>query len=204
MGMRQKAICIKPGFFILAAAAILFLGIRPTALIFAAAGMHELGHLAAILACGGTVKRMQIGALGAEIVFDGYFPYGKDALITLAGPVFSFIAAATSGCLASYTGSGSAYYFAGLNLIYGVFNLMPISPMDGGRILYAIMAWAFGPFAAQKIEVVFDCVFSIAMFLAGIYVFAETGRNPTLMLCAILLITRCCKRRKSSVEFSRK
>ncbi len=201
MEMKQKIFIIKPSFLILAAMVILFLGMRAALIIIVSVIIHELGHLIAIWLCGGFVRKLKIGALGAEIFFSGSFSYGKDLLIALSGPTASLVAAAVSGSIAGYFTSEIAYYFAGINLIYGLLNLLPSSPLDGGRALYSIFSLIFGPFVADKVQIFFDFICCFSAMIAGIYVFSETGRNLTLLLCAILLISNCCKTHKSSVEF---
>ena len=201
MGMKQKIFVIRPSFFVLTAMIMLFLGIRAALITIISIAIHELGHLIAVWLCGGSIRKLRIGALEAEIFFTGSFSYGKDILIALSGPIVSLIAAAISGSIANYFGFEDAYYLAGINLIYGLLNLLPSSPLDGGRVLSSILALLFGPFVADKIQSVFDLICCVIAMMAGIYVFLETGRNLTLLLCAILLISNCCKTRKSSVEF---
>lgn len=80
-------------------------------------------------------------------------PWGM-ALVAVAGPLTNFILALISFLIGSWTGllnmvDGSLYYSAGIggliamemvlvNLGFGIFNLLPIPPLDGSRIVYAM------------------------------------------------------------------
>ena len=68
------------------------------------------------------------------------------ALIALAGPITNFILAFLAFLLGHYTGWLYDAGFLGLlfkelvfvNLGFGIFNLIPIPPLDGSRVIYAI------------------------------------------------------------------
>lgn len=80
-------------------------------------------------------------------------PWGM-ALVAIAGPLTNFILAFVGFLIGTWTGAlqvmdGGLYYTTGLwgiiiaefvlvNLGFGVFNLIPIPPLDGSRVLYAI------------------------------------------------------------------
>lgn len=82
-----------------------------------------------------------------------YGPWGM-ALVAIAGPLTNFILALLGFLIGSWTGllsmsDGNLYYSAGIgglimmeivlvNLGFGVFNLLPIPPLDGSRVVYAI------------------------------------------------------------------
>lgn len=90
-----------------------------------AAGVHELCHLLCVLLCGGQVLELTLGPGGA-IMETTPLTYGKEALSALAGPVgsFSMVLLMDSFPEAALCG-----------LVQGAYNLLPIYPLDGGRIL---------------------------------------------------------------------
>lgn len=94
-----------------------------------AAGVHELCHLLAVLACGGQVLELSLGPGGARMETSP-LPPGKEVLCALAGPVgsFSLILLAESFPQAALWG-----------LIQGAYNLMPIYPLDGGRFCRCLL-----------------------------------------------------------------
>ena len=107
---------------------------------------HELGHLAALAAAGAEVERFRLTAFGAEIRADTrYLPYGREILCTLAGPAVNLVLALV---LARAAGD---YALAGANLLLGLFNLLPIPSLDGGRALYLFLSWRRDPIWADQI-----------------------------------------------------
>ena len=96
----------------------------------AGCALHELGHLAAIWGLGGSVRRLRLTAVGAEIQMERPMSYPGELAAALAGPAAN-LAAAWLCCRAE----GGAL-FAGLNLALGCFNLLPVGRLDGGRALH--------------------------------------------------------------------
>lgn len=68
------------------------------------------------------------------------------ALVAIAGPLTNFILALISFLIGYWTGAlantgiiGVIFtYFVTINLGFGIFNMLPIPPLDGSRVLYAI------------------------------------------------------------------
>ncbi|MFN3928069.1 MAG: site-2 protease family protein [Thermoflexus sp.] len=122
-------------------------------LLFGLVLLHEMGHLVAarllrvpvtsvlLWPLGGfTAVRLPAGRFGAEFV------------IALAGPAVNlFIAIGLSavGVGGSFGGPfrGPSGFWSTLwllNLLLGAFNLLPVFPMDGGRILRSLLALGLG------------------------------------------------------------
>ncbi len=133
------------GFFAMAALAVLAGAGTVLPLVFLSALCHELGHLAALRLAGAKVERIRLTAFGAEIRADTrYLPYGREILCTLAGPAVNL---ALALIFARISGE---YVLAGANLLLGVFNLLPIPSLDGGRALYLAVSWLTDPMLADR------------------------------------------------------
>ena len=133
------------GFLVLAAAAVLAGAgeALPAAVLSALA--HEAGHLLALRLAGAQVEQVRLTAFGAEIRADTrYLPYPREILCTLAGPAVNLILAVV---LARAAGNDLA---AGVNLVLGVFNLLPVPALDGGRILHLLVSWGWDPMTADR------------------------------------------------------
>ncbi|MFQ8982984.1 MAG: metalloprotease, partial [Evtepia sp.] len=118
-----------------------------------AAAVHELGHVAAVKALGGRVASLRLTGVGAVIrpQRPRLFSYWEECLVALAGPAASFLLALGAAAWGRHFGGGDAYLLAGVSLAFGVFNLLPVGPLDGGRILRALTnRWA-GPDAGEKV-----------------------------------------------------
>lgn len=116
---------LDPRACLLGALALLVLPLPWLLAAAAAAAFHELCHLEAVLALGGQVSRLYIGPGGA--VMEGRLEgRWRETLAAAAGPV---------GSLLLLILVRVAPRLALCGLVQGLFNLMPLYPLDGGRIL---------------------------------------------------------------------
>ena len=114
--------------------------------VLLAALCHELGHLAALALVRARIEQIRLTAFGAEIRADTrYLPYEREIFCTLAGPAVNLILAVI---LARIAGE---YLMAGANLFLGVFNLLPLPSLDGGRALHLAISWAADPLLADRV-----------------------------------------------------
>lgn len=81
-----------------------------------------------------------------------------NALVSLAGPLSNFISVVIfSGLvfvLAQFVSAGNLafeflFYLIFINLILGIFNLIPIPPLDGSKVLFALLPAHFDQFKRQ-------------------------------------------------------
>lgn len=139
--MKRGRVEISPGFLLLWAL-FFFLdkeAIAPWAL--AACAIHELAHVAALYAAGGRVGAFRLTAAGAELTGERGkgLSYGGELLSVLAGPGANLFLAVVSA-----RGGEEWYPFAGLNLCLGVFNLLPMPGLDGGRAVRLLLCMLTG------------------------------------------------------------
>ena len=112
--------------------------------VVTAAVCHELGHLAALRLAGARVECLRLTASGAEIWADTRFlSYRREILCTLAGPAVNLLLAAV---LARVSGD---YLPAGANALQGLFNLLPLPHLDGGRALHLLICLLTEPATAD-------------------------------------------------------
>ncbi|WP_238009503.1 site-2 protease family protein [Dactylosporangium sp. AC04546] len=118
---------------------------------------HELAHSLVARHYGVRVRAITLWLLGGVSQLDGEAPHARaDLLIALAGPVVSLAGAgvfAAAAAAASFLGGGALAvtglaWLAVVNVILGVFNLLPGAPLDGGRVLAAVLWWVRGDRAA--------------------------------------------------------
>jgi stage IV sporulation protein FB len=114
-----------------------------TAIVLASILVHELGHAMAVLAFG-LQPRIDVHGLGGTTSWSGgsNLSNGKRIVISLAGPAMGFIAWALVVGLRSlqvvpHTVLGDFVYqsLTYVNLGWGIFNLLPILPLDGGSVM---------------------------------------------------------------------
>lgn len=162
-------------------------GIVATLLLFLSVTLHELGHSFQALKYGVKVRDITLMPMGglAQMEEIPEEP-NKELRIALAGPLVNFgIAALLIGIgalldarallplnelyasLGNVSWSGLLAYLTSANLILGLFNLVPAFPMDGGRVLRALLAKKMNHAKATKIAAQIGQGFALMMGLWG-------------------------------------
>ncbi len=100
---------------------------------------HEFGHSFQMRREGMKVKGIYlIPIFGGVTTSEDTLPsHAADVRITLAGPYFGFLLAAASLGLYIFTGDPLFAAITSLSAIINLVNLLPIFPLDGGRVMRA-------------------------------------------------------------------
>lgn len=149
-----------------------------------AAALHELGHLTAVYALGGSVKYLRLTAAGAELRLAGMPGYGAELACAAAGPAVNLLLALTFARL----GTQRAVLFAGVNLALGAFNLLPLSPLDGGRCILAAAGMLTDADRVAVLQRRMDGAAIVLSAAAGAAAFARTGNLTALIVTAWLML----------------
>ena len=132
-------------------------------MFFLAAGLHELAHIIVIRACRCRVERLIFGAADVQILH-GVLSSAEELLCAAAGPAVNLL------CVGIFL--RSAPEFALASLMLGGFNLLPILPLDGGRMLRAGLQMRLPLDCAERISAYVGygcCVLMFAVALFGVF-----------------------------------
>lgn len=163
--------------------------------IFVCVILHELGH--ALMAQRFNIKTRGISILpiGGVAQLESIPEKPKEELlVALAGPAVNVLIAAilypfvrfiqNIGELESITHIGPTNFFAALmtvNLWLALFNLIPAFPMDGGRVLRALLGFRLNHARATSIAA------TIGQVLAMVFVFLGFFSNPFLIFIGFFI-----------------
>lgn len=117
-------------------------------LVFALVVGHELAHLFTARAYGFKVVGLELFPFGGAAYCDDLFEGRKleESVMALAGPAFNIILLFTAQAL-RWNGLWAgelADNFVRYNFWLAAFNLIPVLPLDGGRVLRALCVEGFG------------------------------------------------------------
>lgn len=140
--------------------------------------VHEMGHVWAMKRLGIPHSGIHfIPFLGAVIVPETAFPSRKaEAFCALMGPIWGGSLAIVGYLAYLATGipvlAGVASWFALVN----VFNLIPVLPLDGGRVMASV---------ALSLRSAFGKILFVALTMASILLLIRTGFSPIWFVLAI-------------------
>ena len=126
----------------------------------------------------------------------GRLGYGSELLAAAGGPAVNLLLAAALAALGRWW--EPLYLLAGAQAVLGCFNLLPILPLDGGRMLWLALCWGTDPFLADRVPQAVSLAAAGLLTVAGA---ALARRSPFLLWTAAALLVcaaaPCIKRRRS-------
>jgi len=171
----------------------LLLGLFAAVLFFIAVLLHELSHSYVAIQKGYRVSGITLFIFGgvseiesqpSEAPGEGVMAFVGPATSLAIGVVLLPVWYLTRGLgslgtdIVSITAGMMCFY----NLLLGAFNLIPAFPMDGGRVLRALLAKRLGFRQATTVAVQVGKAIALFMGLFGLLVF-----NPWLILIALFI-----------------
>ena len=147
--------------------------------------VHELCHLIAIRVSGCGVSQMRFRLDGVTIVTRGVMTYKREALCAAAGPIGSAVLAVVCARVGLYT-------VCGVSAVLLAFNLLPILPLDGGRVVYSLTADTFGVSVADTVSFIASCV----VFTVSAYLWAVSR----IWIFVYVAVISCCQMREYGVK----
>lgn len=121
------------------------MALAAAALFFSSLLLHELGHAVVARREGMEIAGITLWVFGGVARFTGMFPSARAELrIALAGPAVSLVLGAVFLALAELMPEPAAVngvisWLGRINLILLAFNMLPALPLDGGRVLRALI-----------------------------------------------------------------
>ena len=164
--------------------------------VAAAILLHEVGHMMAARLCGVRMSALHIDLFGARLHLAGTVSYRHEAAIAAAGPICNLLSAAVLSALtrmdvsACLEGDGMAGTFVLASLGLAAVNLLPVRSLDGGRVLYCILAPLLGERVADAVLVLGTALCLGALWVFSVYALLRVGEMLSLFAFSICLLCR--------------
>jgi Zn-dependent protease len=177
---------VNLSFLILLGVVFLWLGglagLFVVALSFSSVLLHELGHAVVARQLGVQIAGIELHFFGgAAKMIDLPKKATHEVAIALAGPAVSLMLAGAGLGLGAALHAPLVSLFGWVNAIIAGFNLIPALPMDGGRVLRALLTRKYDFVRATDISV------QVATVVAGGFVLAGLAGMTQLLLLAPFL-----------------
>jgi len=163
--------------------------------------IHELSHLLAALFCGVEVKSIVILPFGMTLRLSSSLIRHpkKEALIASAGPISNVIMLFLAQRMLEKSGANlNLLMFIVINVAVLVLNLVPVPPLDGGRILRAVVIKHAGLIPAAKIVRKISSFFVVLICFLGLCLIVVTKGNPSMAVIGAFLIFSLSEEKKNS------
>lgn len=155
--------------------------------------LHEMGHSLTAIKEGAKVNSIYLHPLGGVAnISGGLNGPASEIMIAAAGPFVSLLLAAVFYLPKMLFGgadtSSLLYYFFMINMMLAIFNMLPVFPLDGGRILTAILVMKMGSERALPLAVKIAKGGMIALGIIGLILMAQgSSMGLNLVLIAVLI-----------------
>ncbi len=158
--------------------------------IFLAATFHESAHIFFYYIFKAKIDSVRILPYGISASFRSTvkLSYKKEMVALFAGPCFNLIVAVFCLIINSFLFVDGLETFFLYNAAYFMMNIIPIFPLDGGRILRNLLLQRLSSDFALKISGVSSVFFLALLFVISVWVFTESGGNFSLILISLYLI----------------
>ncbi|MBR6778881.1 MAG: site-2 protease family protein [Clostridia bacterium] len=155
--------------------------------------LHELAHLMVAKSRGYALKQIKLDMFGLAVDLDENISDRDNFAINIAGPICNLFI-----CLlymsAYWLFPVSVLYlntFCLANLTLCLFNLLPIYPLDGGKIFQSIVR-------NEKTHLILDKVVRVSLFILSIALFVWSCSNsPNFILLAVGVFFIMSEKRKT-------
>lgn len=143
--------------------------------------IHEMGHMVCATLIGYKICYLEATADGLSIVTEKAEHSCHSVMICAAGPLANLLCS----LLCIFWGGSLKSFFVLINLSLGLFNLFPVSFLDGGKILISILSEYLHPKTVYRIKSLVDSLLLFALWCVGIYVFLFANSHSISLFLSV-------------------
>lgn len=155
--------------------------------IFISMTIHEMAHIAAALSKARKLRSVKVLSIGLNAVIEvNPVRDNSSFFINISGPLINILLSTVCYILGSYylTLSDNMRFFIYANISLAIFNMLPILPLDGGRILKDILVSKIGLFSANRYSKRISWAFAFLLMILGIFQFLSNIYNFSIIFIA--------------------
>ena len=189
--MNGRRVTISLALTLAAAFVYYVVSIETAAAIALPVTVHELSHIIALRLSGLKVKSIRAELTGLCIDYCGFAKPVAHIAAAFAGPAGGFIYAYAASLIARETGCAWMELSAGISLLLSVFNLLPVLPLDGGRILLGLLTMLLGVQAGERIAYrISFAMTAVLLAMGALLAFNNGSKAPAAAAIWLMLAQR--------------
>ena len=149
--------------------------------------VHELGHLAAMWVLDCAPKQIRLVPAAVEITTKLQSGGRYEIFIALCGPAINLLLFAI--LFVNYLAFGNEGYLTVgfINLLIGLFNLLPVTGLDGGTVLFNILCRKAEPSRAALIMRIINLSVALAALVIAVTLCFKGQFNLSFFILALYL-----------------
>lgn len=180
---------------LLFAVSMLFDFLEILAVAYAVTALHETAHILVAKMCNVPIDGVEILPFGitAKIKKECIPKPFDEIKIAAAGPVANFLIAYF---IYGFFEGAFKNYIITSSIAMGIFNLLPALPLDGGRILRALLVKRLGHIRATTVALKITGLTAFLIAVSGLYALYVTGFNFSFLLVGGFLLANLTEERK--------
>ncbi|WRS26250.1 site-2 protease family protein [Oscillospiraceae bacterium MB08-C2-2] len=157
--------------------------------------IHECGHLLIMAFWKVPVEAVSLGLFSIDIQRSRQrsLSYGGEILLHLAGPAVNLLAAAALYAWAFP--SLRVQFMVAVNLVTGLFNLLPIGNLDGGQVMRLLTQRLWGPGLSHRISRAVSVLVLAPLFGISLLLVFRRGENIMLLVACLYLAANIISQR---------
>ena len=195
---------IHPLFWVVTIAAVWTGQFVELITLFTLVVIHELGHIFAALGCGWRVRSMELLPFGGVAQVDewGSTNTKDEILVALAGPLMNFVMILIAIFFQNihlWDAEWCEFFIQG-NLLIALFNLLPIWPLDGGKIVQALLCSWYPFYRSIHLTILWSSLLVLFLFPLSFFIPAQIN---LMVICVYILIENRMAWKKLHYQFIR-
>lgn len=185
---KRRKIYFHPAFLVVCAISFAFDFYEQFFIMWGIMLFHEGGHFIAAKYLGMKIKIFKIMPFGAELRFENQHKVKgmREIALSISGPLVNLLFCISS--IAFLPQTESSQFFICANASVFIFNMLPVLPLDGGRIMKALFYLRSGEISSVKYVLVISKIFDVILIILGFGILYYTEFNFSILLIGVFVM----------------
>ena len=158
--------------------------------------LHEIGHMLCAKLLKIKIKSFELSLFGGRIKTQKEPSYVDELIFALGGPLAGFVGFAFTYKIALINLNipfcqNFLFPFSILSLCLSIFNLIPLTSLDGGRILKCSLCLLFSLDIADKILRITSFLTLLSLWLLSVYMMLKIANGVPMFIFCLIFFAKC-------------